>query len=268
MISHKSSGKIVKDAGYMEKLRRAAIKVKHGLSDISKEQIIARVEINGRIFSIPVNRSIFDEITSQLLNQTLNLMEDIYDRNIGECDISEIICVGGSSNMLQVEAGLKKRFPKCIVRIYEPEHAVVNGTAIFAAKDLTINDFANFSYGPCSFRDYDPKKKDENQEYIINQIKKGAQLPVKATGAYNPLEDNQKSIKFAIYESDKTDDYFKKEDPDKRKVGQVVLELPPKSKKTLSIKCILSLNKNGLLEVTAYEPSGNKVKAEFHVNAM
>ena len=51
--------------------------------------------------------------------------------------------------MLQVEEGLLKRFPQCQIRLYEPEHAVVNGATIYVNMPQKENsvDVASFSYG-------------------------------------------------------------------------------------------------------------------------
>ena len=266
-IENKSGVRIRGNVGFEEKIRRTAITVKHDLSDPSKERSIARVELNGRIYTTPISRTVFDEITSHLLRQTFDCLQDVYDRNVLSCKIDEIICVGGSSNMLQVEEGLLKRFPQCQIRLYEPEHAVVNGATIYANMPQKENlvDVASFSYGTDSNTHYGFA---DNKEIVSNIIKQGTRLPAVRSKRYCPTRDGQRAVVFNLYESEYQDEEFDLSTPDKRFIGTVKLILPPNSPKNLSLKCRLSLNTEGMLEVEASEPSGKKVKATFNIRAL
>lgn len=267
IIENKSGIRIRGNVGYEEKIRRTAISVKHDLSDPSKSRSIARVELNGRIYTTPISRTVFDEITAHLLRQTLDCLQDVYDKHSVSCKIDEIICVGGSSNMLQIEEGLLKRFPKCKIRLYEPEHAVVNGATIYANMPQIniLKDVASFSYGTDSNTHYGYS---DNREIVSNIIIKGASLPVTRSRSYCPVKDNQEVVAFRIYESEYLNDEYDFEKPDKRFVGTVELGLPPNSPKELSICCQLSLNTEGMLEVTASEPSGKKVMSAFKLQTL
>ena len=262
--------KIRGNVGYEEKIRRTAKAVKESFSDQMKERAIARVELNGRVYSIPISRSVFDEITSSLLQQTFDCLQDVYDRNVSTCKIDEIICVGGSSNMLQVEEGLKKRFPNCCIKLYKPEHAVVNGAAIYAnmphsPQKETLADVASLSYGTDAHTHYGFA---DDREIVSNIIKRGAKLPAVKSKTYLPSIDNQSSVPFDIYESDSQDEEYDKSNPNKRFIGTVRLELPPNSPKNLVMTCQLSLNTDGMLEVKANEPSGKTIKATFDIKKL
>lgn len=267
IIENKSGIRIKGNVGYEEKIRRTAITVKHDLSDPTKSRSIARVELNGRIYTTPISKTVFDEITVHLLRQTLDCLQDVYDKHSASCKIDEIICVGGSSNMLQVEEGLLKRFPKCKIRLYEPEHAVVNGATIYAnmPQISVLKDVASFSYGTDSNTHYGYP---DNKEIISNIIFKGSKLPVTQSKGYCPTRDGQEVVVFRIFESEYMDDEYDRTRPEKRFIGTVELKLPPNSKKELSLRCQLSLNAEGMLEVTASEPSGKKVMSTFKLQAL
>ena len=267
IIENKSGVRINGNVGYEEKIRRTAITVKHDLSDPSKSRSIARVELNGRIYTTPISKTVFDEITAHILRQTLDCLQDVYDKHSASCKIDEIICVGGSSNMLQVEEGLLKRFPKCKIRLYEPEHAVVNGATIYANMPQinVLKDVASFSYGTDSNTHYGYR---DNKEIVSNIIIKGASLPVTNSRSYCPVREGQEVVAFRIYESEHMDADYDFANPDKRFVGTVELRLPPKSPKDLSLRCQLRLNTEGMLEVTASEPSGKKVMSTFKLQAL
>lgn len=267
IIENKSGVKIRGNVGYEEKIRRTAITVKHDLSDPSKRRSIARVELNGRIYTTPISRNVFDEITLHLLRQTLDCLQDVYDKHSVSCKIDEIICVGGSSNMLQVEEGLLKRFPKCKIRLFEPEHAVVNGATIYANMPQinVLKDIASFSYGTGSNTHYGYP---DNKEIVSNIIIKGSRLPATQSKGYCPTVAGQEVVAFQIYESEYTDDEYDIARPDKRFVGTVRLTLPANSPKDLNLRCQLSLNTEGMLEVTASEPSGKRVMSTFKLQAL
>ena len=267
VIENKSGIRIRGNVGYEEKIRRTAITVKHNLSDPSKSRSIAKVELNGRIYTTPISKTVFDEITAHLLRQTLDCLQDVYDKHSASCKIDEIICVGGSSNMLQVEEGLLKRFPKCKIRLYEPEHAVVNGATIYANMPQinVLKDVSSFSYGTDSNTHYGYP---DNKEIISNIIFKGSKLPVTQSKSYCPIRDGQEVVAFRIFESEYMDDEYDCTRPEKRFIGTVELKLPPNSKKDLSLRCQLSLNTEGMLEVTASEPSGKKVMSTFKLEAL
>ena len=267
IIENKSGIRIKGNVGYEEKIRRTAITVKHDLSDSTKSRSIARVELNGRIYTTPISKTLFDEITAHLLRQTLDCLQDVYDKHSVSCKIDEIICVGGSSNMLQVEEGLLKRFPKCKIRLYEPEHAVVNGATIYANMPQinVLKDVASFSYGTDSNTHYGYP---DNKEIISNIIFKGSKLPVTQSKEYCPLRDGQEVVDFRIFESEYMDDEYDRTRPEKRFIGTVELRLPPNSKKDLSLRCQLSLNAEGMLEVAASEPSGKRVMSTFKLQAL
>ena len=262
IIENESGVRIRGNVGFENKVRRTAISVKHDLSDPLKTRSVARVELNGRIYSAPVSRVVFDEITSHLLRKTFDCLQDVYDRNTALCRIDEIICVGGSSNMLQVEEGLLKRFPHCSIRLYEPEHAVVNGATIYANMAQHVVDVASFSYGTNSNTHYGFP---DNKKIVSNIIKQGTKLPAVCSKGYCPIREGQEVVTFDIYESEFQDEEFDFSNQDKRFIGTVELILPPNSPKDLSLRCQLSLNSNGMLEVEASEPSGQRVSATFHI---
>lgn len=117
IIQNKSAGNITEDIEFEEIIRRTAVAVKRDLYDPAKASSMAIVEFHGKSYAVPVYRTVFDEITSHLLRQTFDCLEDVYNRNTALYKIDEIICVGEGSNMLQVKEGLQKLFPQCKIRL-------------------------------------------------------------------------------------------------------------------------------------------------------
>lgn len=271
-VENKNKIVVKGNPAYEEKIRRAAMDVKHKLSDPFNERAIARVEINGRITAIPITRTLFEEITTHLLNETLECLQDVYDRNLFECQVSDIICVGGSSNMPQIEAGIKQKFPQCRVQIHEPEHAVVNGNAVYAdllkgrtGNGLVLKDVSSFSYGVEVYDDY---HKDPNHLIISNIILRGSELPAEKSKIYFPTNDKQKEVWFEVYESEIGENKYEKTEENKRSVGCVILALSKGADASKPITCNMKLNHAGILEVTATDFKGKKVEASFQLREL
>ena len=259
IIENKSSVRIRGNVGFEEKIRRTAISVKHDLSE--KERSIARVELNGIIYTTPISRNVFDEITSHLLRETFDCLQDVYDRNISSCKIDDIICVGGSSNMLQIQDAISRQFSSCRVQLYRPEHAVVNGGASLATCGM-INDQSCFSYGIDTYYDYD---NDPNKIVVLNILKRGSHLPTSDTQYFRPYANNLSKMVLSIYESEFENEYYDFSEKEKRFVGKLIINFPPNVTSDLSVECTVTLNINGLLEVRAKDSLGQQMKAVFQL---
>lgn len=271
-VEKKTGISIIDHDFYRKQLKTKAVEIKKKLSDGISTSASARIAMqNGRIISVPVTLNTFEEITYGLMMRALDCLKRVYSSNISQYNIEEIVCVGGSSNMRQVRYNIQREFPDMAVRLYEPEHAVVNGAAIYA--DLirnvppvpVIRDIASFSYGTDSNTHYGFP---DNKKIVSNIIIKGSSLPITKSKGYCPTVANQKVVAFDIYESEYTEDEYDYMKPDKRFIGTVKLMLPPNSPKDLSLRCQLSLNTDGMLEVTACEPSGKNVMATFKLQAL
>ncbi len=255
--------------GYREKIKREAINVKHAFSDKVgnnyREKVRARIEVNGRTYSIPLTKILFDELTRDLLNQTIELAKSLVERN-SNSTINEIICVGGSSNMPQVQEGIKNTFPTSDIRVYEPEKAIAIGASIYAqfcdGKDTFLSDIASFSYGTECYRNYDI---DPNDYIIVNLVKKGDRLPVTRNHRFSTVRDGQQYLSFKIFESLNTlNEYDSKSwyTP----IMTVTLELLPNMPKDTPAVLHMTLTADGIIEVIADDEKGHTIKAQKQLN--
>ena len=123
-------------------LRLKAEKAKQQLS--SREEVPVMMDAAGVRAKVNVSKTTFDEITSALLNETI----DKTDAAIAVAaakgyKISEILLVGGSTRMPQVTDTLTQKYgmePK----ILEPDEAVAKGAAIHAV-NVYINNQQSIS---------------------------------------------------------------------------------------------------------------------------
>lgn len=255
--------------GYREKIKRAAISVKHSFSEKVgsnyRDRVRARVEVNGRTYQIPLTKAIFDELTLDLLNKTIDVTKKVLERNNAN-GIDCIICVGGSSNMPQVQEGLKRAFPRKNIQVFEPEKAIAVGAAIYAqfcdGKDTFLSDTAAFSYGTVSYRDYDHP----DDIIVVNLIKMGDRLPITQDHGFLTAEDGQTKVHFDVIENSNAVSKYDYEKGSTSPIMGVELEFHKPMPKGTSVCLHMTLTTDGIIEVTADDKDGHTITARKQLN--
>ena len=116
-----------------EKIRSLAVEIKHKLKDDS--ECSETINIDDDYFDVSLSRSRFEEITYDLLLQTISKTCDLLDEaKRKKVKIDAIVLSGGASQMPMVKNALEKIFTdeKIPVRIYRPSTAVSFGAARYA----------------------------------------------------------------------------------------------------------------------------------------
>ena len=123
------------DEAMLQELRTLAEKTKRDLSAAETKTVIVRY--TGTAAKITVTRKQFEEMTAELLDETIRITE----RTLAEAEqrypgirqqISQLLLVGGSSRMPAVSEALEREFswqPK----LTDPDLAVAKGAALYAA---------------------------------------------------------------------------------------------------------------------------------------
>lgn len=136
---------------FEQDLRLLAEKHKKQLTTMKKVKI--PIVAAGMKARVELEREKFDELTLPLLERTIDEMNRTMEaaKAKGVEKIDEIIMVGGSSRMPQVEEILDKTYPEIPKRMYDPDEAVAKGAAVFAqdmASIMYVDDGAGESVGP------------------------------------------------------------------------------------------------------------------------
>ena len=258
---------LVNDQSIQEKIKRAAINAKHSFSERGihgfKDKVRIHIDFRGSSESIVLTKTMFDELTMPLAQQTINLVSKVIARN-KSINISKLICVGGGSNMPQIIERIKAEFPQYDISVYEPEKSIAFGTALYAANcknESYLQDISSLSYGIRCYDDYD---KDPRKMIVVNLVKKGDLLPKTASHSFRTVEDNQSTCAFYVFESTNKDDQYEYGDwmKDEYAIMKVNLELPNGSPKDTQTHVDMTLSKDGLLEIRAYDNNNNTVNAK------
>ncbi len=110
----------------------------------SREKV--NISVNGPAgrFREELTRTKYEELTSDLLNRTKNLLDDVLavaeKQGYPISKIDKVLLVGGSSRMPQVAAMIERDYHVTPV-LSDPDEAVAKGAAIYASNEKAYNDF-------------------------------------------------------------------------------------------------------------------------------
>lgn len=184
-------------------------KMKIDLS-LSDESAIS-FKLGGATKMAAFTRKDFDAVTRGLLDRAIGVTKKAIKSFGNISGIDKIVLVGGSSNMPQIRERMVREFPALGeqgVVIHDPSRAIAKGAAIFnkmkpdEAKGAVVNDIVTHTYGLNAW-------KDGENEMIYNLLFKGTsfggqrEICVNSDMYFWPLDDDQTSITFLVYESDK-----------------------------------------------------------------
>lgn len=245
---HKKTGSDVRyNARSMRQIKIAAEQAKRTLS--SATQTIVDLSHLGRSFTYKLSRAKFNSICLPLFKKCLvPINKALTDAGKTVKDIDEIVMVGGSSRIPKIQELLKDHFGgKTLNMTVNPDEAVAYGAAVHGAflsgqnrdLDILLVDVAPLTLGVETYGGImDP---------IINRQKT---VPCRQTKKYYNAKDNQTSVLIQVYEGER------QMTSDNNKLGEFELSgIPPKPRGMSEVEVIFSLDKDGILSVSAEEHS-------------
>ncbi len=115
-----------------------------------KKSLTSREKVNMSVngpagrFREELTREKYEELTSDLLNRTKNLLEDVMavatKQGYPMDKINKVLLVGGSSRMPQVAAMIERDYHVTPI-LADPDEAVAKGAAVYASNEKAYNDF-------------------------------------------------------------------------------------------------------------------------------
>ncbi len=282
---------------FEQDMRLLAEKYKKQLTSTQKAKV--PIVAAGMKAKVELPRTKFEEITAVLLERTADEMEKTIAsaRDKGVSQIDEIIMVGGSSRMPQVEAMLNEKYPNIPKRQYDPDEAVAKGAAIFAkecadlaeiygednqdaaeerpnrpreffvgggydlsgGKNVQIINVTSKSFGIELVRDNGTPN---GEAYVHNLIFKDQEVPIDVSLPCSTFAERQTSVVFKVYESDRDEEEY--EVVDNFRLGEAKLEFdnPMPINSPLLVNFILGTD--GVLHLTGTDrTTGRDIKADL-----
>jgi L1 cell adhesion molecule like protein len=218
------------------------------LCETAKRQLSQRSLINFTYegIKIELTTDIFNKINQSLFDKTIMEVDKVLsDSNMSAQDIHEIILVGGSTRIPQIQEMLTNYFPnKKLNKSLNQDEAVAMGAAVQGMMLNTQSSTVLLDVIPLSLGV-------ETSGGRINVlIPRNTKKPIKKDNTYTTNDDSQTEIAVNIYEGER--EFVK----DCKLLGSFVLSGIPRAPKGIpKIQITFNIDFDGILSVTAKEVS-------------
>jgi hypothetical protein len=119
------------DGELKQKIRSIVEITKKQLSEVKTKKVT--ITYNGDITKFEISREKFEEMTKDLVDQTINYVRTLLSNaSLGPNNVDIILLVGGSTFMPMIREAVEQVFPGNKVRFEEPNLAVAKGAALAA----------------------------------------------------------------------------------------------------------------------------------------
>ena len=243
---------LLKDRAAVQRLREASERAKIELSSQVSAQInlpyITAVDNEPKHLDITLTRAKFEELTADLQERVKKpFFTALEDAKMKITDLDEIILVGGSTRMPQVQELVKKLTNTEPNRSVNPDEVVAVGAAIQAGvlggevKNIVLLDVTPLSLGV------------ETQGGIFDKlIERNTTIPTRKSRVYTTASDNQSEVEIHILQGERP------MARDNKSLGRFHLSgIPPAPARVPQIEVTFDIDANGILNVNAQEKATN-----------
>jgi molecular chaperone DnaK len=242
------------DRQALQRLREAAEKAKIELSTVMETEInlpYVTADASGpKHLQLKLTRSKFDQMTEDLLNRTKGPFEAaLKDAGMSAADLDEVVLVGGSTRMPQVQDLVRKLSNgKEPHKGVNPDEVVAIGAAIQGGvlggevKDILLLDVTPLSLGV-----------ETMGEVMTVMIERNTTIPVRKTETYSTAADNQTAVDIHVLQGERP------MASDNMSLGRFRLDgIPPAPRGIPQVEVTFDIDANGILNVTARDKATGK----------
>ena len=243
-----------KDKQAMQRLREGAEKAKIELSARSETDInlpFITADQNGpKHLELHLSRAKFEELTHDLLERTREpFIRALKDAGVTASDLDEIVLVGGSTRMPQVQALVKElgggKEPNKTVN---PDEVVAVGAAIQGGvlggevKDVVLLDVTPLTLGIQTLGDV-----------MTPMIQRNTTIPTRKSDVYSTAADGQSAVDVVVYQGERPIASQNK------MLGRFQLtDIPPAPRGIPQIEVTFDIDANGIVNVSAKDKGTNR----------
>eukprot|EP01121_Diplochlamys_sp_Union-15-3_P022037 TRINITY_DN9257_c0_g1_i1.p1 TRINITY_DN9257_c0_g1~~TRINITY_DN9257_c0_g1_i1.p1 ORF type:complete len:617 (+),score=124.06 TRINITY_DN9257_c0_g1_i1:113-1852(+) len=238
------------NARALKKLKDAAQKAKHVLSVSLKATIEIDSLHDGIDFDLTITRVQFEQICGDLFARMLiPVKKAMEDAKLSTNAIDDIVLVGGSTRIPEVQKRLEQFFDKPLCKSINPDEAVAMGACLQATNlNLSFEKKQGTKLANLTLMDVTPLSLgiDVKGGKMSILIPRNTPVPYSHTKTYYNNKDNATEILIEVFEGENI------LTQNNRLLGQFVLKgLPPRPRGDVRIDVTFSIDTNSILEVSA-----------------
>ncbi len=234
------------DKTAMQRLKEAAEKAKHELSNVATSNInlpfITMNENGPQHLDLTLSRAKFDELTADLVEKTIGpTRQAMQDAGLSAKDIDKVILVGGSTRIPAVQNAIKNLIGKEPFKGINPDECVAIGAAIQGGvlvgevKDVVLLDVTPLSLGI------------ETLGGVFTKIvERNTTIPVSRSQIFTTAANNQTSTDIHVLQGEREMAQYNKT------LGRFTLmDIPPAPRGVPQIEVKFDIDANGIVNVSA-----------------
>ena len=244
---------VTKDVLALQRLKEAAEKAKHELSNTTETEInipfITSDDSGPKHLLLKLSRAKLEELAAPFVDKSIEITKDVLkSAGFSAKDIDEVILVGGQTRMPKITELVKEVFGKEPNKSINPDEVVALGAALQGGvmqgdvKDVLLLDVMPLSLSI------------ETMGSVATKlIERNTTIPASASQVFSTAVDNQTSVEIHIVQGERP------MANDNKSLGRFILEgVPPAPRGIPQVEVTFNVDANGILEVTAKDKATNK----------